>query len=132
VALLPFVRLSLRLRGFKKTQEWLQRRLNSNRQNRVEVSVAADLVQISCRMVRAAGRYGISGATCLEESLTLWYFLRREGIAASLRIGVPKQAEKFEAHAWVEHKGRALNQSEEGHRHYIAFEGEFLQPGENS
>ena len=80
-------------------------------------------------MVRAAARYGVVRATCLEESLTLWHLLRKQGHGAKLRIGVRKRAQKFEAHAWVEHHGTALNQAEQMHRHYAAFESEFVEQG---
>jgi hypothetical protein len=79
-------------------------------------------------MVIAALRYSFLQYTCLEESLTLWYLLRKQGIAACLRIGVRKENEKFEAHAWVEHRGEALNQDEETHRHYAAFEEDLQEP----
>jgi hypothetical protein len=73
-------------------------------------------------MVRAALRYSIARYTCLEESLTLWYLLRERGIAARVRIGVRKENGKFEAHAWVEYGGEALNQNDAMHRHYAAFD----------
>lgn len=79
-------------------------------------------------MVRAAVRYGIPGASCLEASLTLWYLLRLQGISASMRIGVRKHANLFEAHAWVEHEGAALNQVEEVHRHFAPFDSTFHGP----
>jgi transglutaminase superfamily protein len=75
-------------------------------------------------MVRAAQRYSIARYTCLEESLTLWHLLQEQGIAARMRIGVRKENGKFEAHAWVECGGEALNQDEAMHRHYAAFEGD--------
>jgi len=52
-------------------------------------------VQSTCRMVRAALRYSLAQYTCLEESLTLWYLLRRQGTSACLRIGVRKENEKL-------------------------------------
>jgi hypothetical protein len=64
----------------------------------------------------------------LEESLTLWYLLRKQGIPACLRIGVRTENGKFEAHAWVENGGEALNQPEAMHRHYAAFEQDFPEP----
>jgi len=84
-------------------------------------------------MVKAGAHYGLGHPTCLEQSLVLWYLLRERNISARLRVGVRKSAEKFEAHAWVEHDGVALNQSEEVHQHYAAFESEFAGlPGENT
>jgi len=124
-AFLPLVRISLRWRGFKKTQEWLQGKLPADNSQPAQPQFAPARVEMTCRMVRAAVHYGFSGVTCLEESLTLWYFLRRQSHAAHLRIGVRKQAEKFEAHAWVEVAGTPLNQTEEVHQHYAAFKSEF-------
>lgn len=127
VVLLPVVRISLRSRGYKKTQEWLERRLGERGMaERAGGRVAS--IGRTCRMVKAAAHYGIGNSSCLDESLVLWYLLRKESVAASLRIGVRKEKEEFAAHAWVEHEGVALNQKEEMHRHYAAFEREFTPP----
>jgi hypothetical protein len=124
-ALLPFVGMSLRTRGYKKTQTWLQKRLESQNTCALDAGSRRELVDKTCRMVRAAEHYGLARCTCLEESLALWYLLGRQNISSRIRIGVRKQAEKFEAHAWVECEGEALNQSEELHRHYAPFASEF-------
>ena len=88
---------------------------------------------MTCRMVKAGAHYGIARPTCLGESLTLWYLLQKQGVPAALRIGVRKVSEKFEAHAWVESAGAALNQQEEPHQHYAAFDSGFSDlPGEKS
>jgi hypothetical protein len=118
--LLPLISLSLRLRGFRKTQAFLQKFIPVR-------NVAADIsvptcVALTVRMVRAAVRYSAGHPTCLEESLALWWLLGRQGIASGLRIGVRKHNEKFEAHAWVERDGIALNEPEALHEHYAAFD----------
>jgi hypothetical protein len=46
-----------------------------------------------------------------------------------VRIGTRKTEEKFEAHAWVECDGVALNEPEESHKHYVAFGEEFPMAG---
>ena len=124
-ALLPFVGMSLRTRGYKKTQAWLQKRLESRKISTLDAGSRGELVHKTCCMVRAAEHYGLTRCTCLEESLALWYLLGRQNISSRIRIGVRKQAGKFEAHAWVECEGAALNQSEELHRHYAPFASEF-------
>lgn len=128
-ALLPLISLSLRLRGFRKTQAFLQKFLSlpSDPTNTV-MPITADL---TVRMVRAAARRSVGHPTCLEESLALWWLLRRQGIASELRIGVRKQGDKFEAHAWVESDGVALNEIEALHEHYAAFDAALssLPPG---
>jgi Transglutaminase-like superfamily len=131
VALLPLVALSLRLRGFKKTKGTLQKKF-SLKPSRETAKEQGEKVQMTCRMVRAGVYYGIFQPTCLEESLVLWYLLQRQSIPAILRIGVRKSPKNFEAHAWVECEGAALNQSEEVHQHYAAFDSGFSDlPGEN-
>ena len=120
--LLPVVSQSLKWRGFAATQESLQRRKpsadkfgDSGKQN----------LDVTVRMVKAAVRHSFGHPSCLEESLTLWWLLARQGISSEVRIGVRKEAEKFEAHAWVERDGVALNEPEGKHQHYAAFEAEF-------
>jgi len=124
-AWLVFVAMSLRTRGYKKTQAWLQKRLESRNATALDAGSIGELVPITCRMVRAAQRHGLTRSTCLEESLALWYLLGRQNISSRIRIGVRKQAGKFEAHAWVEYEGEALNQPGELHRHYAPFASEF-------
>jgi Transglutaminase-like superfamily len=126
--LLPLVRWSLRLRGYGKTFTSLQSRAQFQAKGTETPTESREEVQVVCHMVRAALRYSIAQYTCLEESLALWYLLRKQGIPACLRIGVRKQKEQFEAHAWVEHGGEALNQDEAMHRHYAAFEQDFPEP----
>ena len=60
-------------------------------------------------MVRAAGSHGIGHRNCPKESLAIWWLLARQSIASDLRLGVRKDGEKFETHAWVECGGTPLN-----------------------
>jgi len=124
MALLPLVSLSLRWRGFRATQAMLERfRSNGNvGHDSPEISKRAAL---TAHMVSVADQYGLLRFSCLVKSLTLWWLLMRQGIAAELRIGIRKENEKMAAHAWVERKGAALNEPEEHHRHYAAFDAEF-------
>lgn len=122
-ALLPWVALRLKFQGFQTTKNSLRssargilsKNLNEN----------AECVALTARMVRAAARHGIGNPSCLEESLVLLHLLETQGIAAELRIGVKKNTPKFEAHAWVECNGVALNEGESLHDHFAAFEAEF-------
>jgi hypothetical protein len=129
-ALLPLISASLGLRGFRKTQAFLQKFLLPSTEM-PKLSPPASAIALTVRMVRAAVRHGVGHPTCLQESLALWWLLRRQGITCELRIGVRKQGERFEAHAWVEREGVALNEPEALHEHYAAFEGELssLPPG---
>ena len=122
--LLPLIRMSLRLRGFRATQKILQLRIRLS-VAAVPEAAAADETKLVCRMVLAAGRYSLLKSTCLERSLALWWLLARKGIATQLRIGTRKSGEKFEAHAWLERNGMAIGEPDGTHLHYAAFEKEF-------
>jgi hypothetical protein len=125
--LLPIISLSLRLRGFRATQTSLQNHLPkpvtviSDQSNRTH----ADSTALTARMVRSAAHRTWGRPACLEQSLALWWLLGRQEIPSSVRIGTRKTEEKFEAHAWVECNGVALNEAEESHKHYAAFGEEF-------
>lgn len=128
LVMLPLVSRSLKRRGLKATQASLQRRVSSRPKQITSMEKAA----LTARMVHAAVRHGLGHPTCLEESLVLWWLLARQGIAADVRIGARKHGEKFEAHAWVECAGVAINEPEARHEHYAAFDAAFssLPPGE--
>jgi Transglutaminase-like superfamily len=121
VALLPLVALSLRWRGFRTTQATLQRFLSDPGQE-PDAAPTSKCVALTAHMVNAADRHGLVHPSCLAKSMTLWWLLGRQGIAAHLRIGTRKENEKFEAHAWVERDGVALNEPDEHHHHYAAFD----------
>jgi len=122
--LLPLVALSLRWRGFRATQATLQRSLLNDNQEREAALVSKSAAMIA-HMVNAADRHGLVHPSCLAKSLTLWWLLARQGISSHLRIGIRKKEEKFEAHAWVERDGIALNEPDEHHYHYAAFDAAF-------
>ena len=125
--LLPVISLSLRIRGFRWTQQWLQSFCFSSRiEKRLPENVTdSERIELTVRMVNAAVRHGWARPTCLEKSLALWWLLRRQGIASSVRIGARAAGGKLEAHAWVEREGAALNEPAGEHRHYAAFDAAF-------
>ncbi len=125
IVLLPLVAMSLRWRGFRATQAALQRFL-SNPNQKLDAALVSRDVAVTAHMVNAADRHGLVHPSCLAKSLTLWWLLGRRGIPSRLRIGIrkekEKEKEKFEAHAWVERDGAALNEPDEHHHHYAAFD----------
>lgn len=124
----PVIGVSLRIRGYNKTRQWLQMRLERQAIQNLESPEISVCLEMTCRMVRAAEHYSLVRVTCLEESMVLWYLLQSQGIPATLRIGVRKPAGTFEAHAWVERDGVALNQTDEQHRHYQPFDSDGTNP----
>ena len=121
LATLPLVSLSLRLRGFQPTRTALQKTLSPSIAQ-MGADSAGGRVSLTAHMVEAADRHGLVRTSCLAKSLTLWWLLGEQGISARLRIGIRKENGKLEAHAWVEREGIALNEPEEHHRHYAAFD----------
>jgi hypothetical protein len=78
------------------------------------------------RMQAAAARNLFFRTNCLEQSLVLWWLLRRRGIDAVLRIGARKDSNRFEAHAWVALDSQVLNDAAADHRHFVPFERPIL------
>ena len=80
-----------------------------------QASATASLVQA------AASRFPLE-ISCLVRSTTLWYLLRRQGIAGEIRIGVNKEDGAFAAHAWVEISGIVVNDRPGIHGQFKVFE----------
>lgn len=121
LAMLPLVGLSLKLRGFDATRSALRKRL-SRAKPQTDLDSLSKQIAMTAHMVNAADRHGLVHPSCLVKSLTLWWLLGRQGIPSQLRVGIRKEGGKLEAHAWVESKGMALNEPEERHHHYAAFD----------
>lgn len=102
----------LRIAGYERLRRWgarLTPLLASPPADSWSVSIRTD------RMVRmAAGRVPVASA-CLSRSLTLWLMLRIQGIESELYLGVRRGADELDAHAWVEHLGRPLNDTVDVH-----------------
>jgi Transglutaminase-like superfamily len=124
MVLLPLVALSLRWRGLRATQSSLKLFLSDSHPEHDPALVRKDAA-VAAHMVNAADVHGLVHPSCLAKSLTLWWLLARQGISSHLRIGIRKENEKMEAHAWVERDGAALNEPNERHHHYSAFDAAF-------
>ena len=55
-----------------------------------------------------AGRHGVMEATCLRQSLLVYWWLLRVGLAPELQLGVRQTPDQLDAHAWVVLEGHAL------------------------
>jgi Transglutaminase-like superfamily len=116
--------VGLRLVGFRRWKNvlgWLAPSVNATAwQPAASQREAAELI---ARMAAAAARSFFIDTNCLEQSLALWWLLRRRGIAAELRIGARKELERFEAHAWVEVDSAVLNDASAERQHFVPFDG---------
>ena len=114
VLALPLIEAALRLFDYQQTQRWLERHsrhAGSRRASPSDLSAAQDLANLAS----IAGRHGVIKATCLRQSLLLYWLLRRRGLDPQLKLGVRKQDGIFDAHAWVELEGVALAQTDRAH-----------------
>ena len=128
--LLPITALLLRLVGFSRCQSVLcglapSVELPSGNQTEELIRRA----NVTARMVRAVSWHGLYRGNCLQQSLVLWWLLRRQGIGSDLRIGVRKESGRLEAHAWVELMGITLNEPENIHHRFAAFDRPILPVG---
>jgi hypothetical protein len=102
--LIAWFKSLLRIRGFLSTLEWIRRRVE-----RLPATTEAELGTVKGveYAVAMAGAFYPGRAKCLEQSLTLYYLLRRQGVAAVYCQGV--QPYPFQAHAWIEYQGEIIN-----------------------
>lgn len=121
--LLPLIGAAVQLLGYARSRALLERlpRPSEGATRAHTAASTADTAQRIARLVSVAANRGPYRATCLRQSIALWWLLRRRGIAAELRIGVRKDEGELQAHAWVEHEGRALNDPRGVTRGYAAF-----------
>jgi len=105
--LIPWMAAKLRLVGLQRLRGGPGGAAATVR-SRSDSSSAADRAAHLALLVGIAARNGPYRGNCLSQSLTLRKLLQQEGIDADLRLGVRKEAD-LEAHAWVEHDGRPLN-----------------------
>lgn len=114
MAALPVVAALLRLSGVMRTARLLERMSGNSpprRADGVDMKDAQRLAQLAA----VAGRRGAIAATCLRQALLVHWLLRRRGFSPELKLGVRKDADTFDAHAWVELQGAALGQGELAH-----------------
>ena len=75
------------------------------------VEPGAEWIEAVARGVVTAAVFCPGRVECLEQSMALYLLLRRAGVAAELRFGV--RTMPFAAHAWVMHRGVAVNEAVE-------------------
>jgi hypothetical protein len=108
------VKTALGICGYGPVIRWIRGRLES-----VPAMAAVDpeVVKTSERAVAMAGALYPGRALCLEQSLVLYYFLRRQGVAVKHCHGVIPRP--FQAHAWIEYQGEVINDVPEHARQFV-------------
>jgi hypothetical protein len=114
-AMILLLKLALRIFGFRSVLRWIGRRVKL-----VPATAWPELeaVRAAERAVATAGALYPGRALCLEQSLVLYYVLRRRGVPVVYRHGV--QPQPFEAHAWIEYCGEAINDVPEHSKRYAS------------
>jgi hypothetical protein len=106
---LPATGALIRVLGFKRTANVCDRiagRRPVRKPTADEINAAEDLATLA----GIAGRRGPVSASCLRQALVVRAWLRRRGLDAQLKIGVKKNGDAMDAHAWVELAGIPLAQ----------------------
>jgi len=121
--LLPMNAIALRFFSLRRWQSFLSHRTPVKQPqesclNKSALSAARE----TARMVRVASSRGPYRGNCLQESVTLWWLLRRKSIDSQIRFGARKDGGKLKAHAWVEVDGYALNEGRSSHHEFKSCE----------
>jgi hypothetical protein len=98
------LKVALRVCGFGSVMKWIGRRVQSIP---ATAWLDAEPVKVAERAVATAGALYPGRAFCLEQSLVLYYLLRRRGVAVKYCHGVTPRP--FQAHAWLEYGGEVIN-----------------------
>ena len=100
-------------RGLRRAAQWRLPRSTSTPRYRRRAAWAA----------RGVGRRFLPERPCLTQALVLQYLLLRRGDdEAELHIGVAKNEDGLQAHAWVERNGRVLIGGADSPQEYERFD----------
>lgn len=99
--------LTLRVVGFARTL----RQARSIAERRPAMPAGAAEVRRIADRVAVVAAFFPGRVLCLEQSLALYWLLRRRGAAVKLRVGV--HPAPFAAHAWIEYEGVPVNEDDD-------------------
>jgi len=109
VITLPVVWLAVRLLGFRICRAAFEEPARAARNSRFLETDTLNIAKRIARLEAVTAANLFFRTSCLEQSLVLCRLLRRRGVNATLRIGARKEADRFEAHAWVEVAGNVVD-----------------------
>ena len=112
VLLLPIIHIALYFLGYYRLHRFAEKLVPLKRIDtpRAETEILQQAREIA-RIVSIAAQHGFFRASCLRRSLLVWWFLRKQGIQSNICFGVRMIDHQLEAHAWVEHNGVVVNDS---------------------
>lgn len=113
ILLVPAFHVAVRIAGFARTAARIERRSGV-------LGPSDDAISVErCRLaINRVKQYSPIRGNCLSQSMALAWMLRGRGVQPNLRLGARLTESKFEAHAWVEWRGRVLNDSQDVHSRF--------------
>ncbi len=111
--LLPVIAIALRIKGY----EWTKRGLN-NRVPATPIPNHRKSPTELARLVAIAANKSPYRANCLKKALLLWWLLARRGIASEIQLGINRDDNEFNAHAWVTLNGQILLDTDDVEKRY--------------
>ena len=124
LAAMPLVVLGLPLFGYRRVQQWMARWPRRAPPRGIAAAEAESRLRTLARLVAVVSGPGRFRATCLRRSLLLWWLARLDGIETVVRVGVRREADALLAHAWVEHRGRPVNDVADIASRFAAFDAD--------
>ena len=112
--MLAIVTIELKTIGIRRYRHVLRGSLSGKRTRGCALDAGRlALARFVARQVQRFGSHGLGSGCCLPVSIAVWRLLRFHGIECDLRIGVRRGEGQFEAHAWVEHGGIVLTDTQD-------------------
>jgi hypothetical protein len=122
LVMLPVVAFNLSRKGYRGTRQWLSRWIPQRTETTLAGKQQLQQAENISRLVSIAANHGPYRANCLKKSLVAWWLLERRGIHPEFMIGVNKDADQFNAHAWLEYQGNILIDADDVRQRFVAFD----------
>jgi hypothetical protein len=106
--LLLAVDIALRILPFRKLQGWTR----PAREQEIPAIQVEKIIRRSSDFVDLAARHHLYPMTCLRRSLVKQYLLSQQGVNTDLHIGVRRDQDKLDAHAWLEYQGQPIGEKD--------------------
>lgn len=110
ILLQPLVSAGLRSLGYRRTLALL-RNTSAGDSRRLRHPGTLQEAHRLAELAKAVGRHGVIEASCLRQSLAVYWLLRRRGLLPQVKLGVGRLGDAApDMHAWVELRGEPLAQ----------------------
>lgn len=121
VLLLPLIHLGLGWLGYARWHRFLASHPHDRSAYTGNKDEAVKEARHTAFLVMIAGRHGFFPATCLHQSLLVFWLLRWRGIQTELRIGVQRREGRVLAHAWIKCGEEVIRDSSQVEKDFASF-----------